>query len=68
MLNAYEAVFENGNLKWLDIPPNLENQKFQVIFLQKEIPVEMGFYDLNKEGEQRWGFMEGEMTVPDDIN
>ncbi len=37
MLNAYEAVFENGNLKWLDIPPNLENQKFQVIFLQKEI-------------------------------
>lgn len=33
MLNAYETIIRNGNLKWLDIPPNLEHRKVQVIIL-----------------------------------
>lgn len=69
MLNAYEAVIENGNLKWLDTPPNLENRKVQVIILSTTENQDNGRYDLSKDGEKRLGFMrEEKMIVPDDIN
>lgn len=68
MLNAYKATYKNGELIWLDTPPNLEHQEFDVIFLQKEQPVDKGRYDPNKKGERRVGALAGKVKFPDDIN
>lgn len=73
MLNAYEAVVKNGQITWRGTSPELANEALEVVVLPKSAlsapkqPTDE-LYDLNKEGEKRWGFMQGQLNVPDDID
>ncbi len=67
MLQSYQAIMEQGNLKWLDTPPPVNNARVIVTVLPEEInPVESVKEYAN--GERKLGFMQGEMTIPDDIH
>lgn len=74
MLHAYEAVIENGALRWLDTVPNLEQQTVQVIILPKQSairePITNQITQANAtQSHQRvLGALAGKAQFPDDIN
>lgn len=69
MLQSYQAVIEHGQLKWLDTPPQVQNARLIVTLLPDDLAFdELQTYDLNKKGEKRFGFMQGQGAVPDDIH
>ncbi len=66
MLQSYQAIMEQGHLKWLDTPPPVNNARVIVTVLSEEInPVKSVKKYAN--GERKLGFMQGEMTIPDDF-
>ena len=67
MSNSYQALLENGRIKWLETPPNVTSAKEIVTVL----PPEQEALSEQKVGikkKRKLGFMQGEMTVPDDIH
>lgn len=69
MLQSYQAVIEQGQLKWLDTPPQVQNARLIVTLLPDDLTQNYSqTYDLNKKGEKRFGFMQGQGDFPDDIN
>ncbi|WP_201586591.1 hypothetical protein [Psychrobacter jeotgali] len=67
MLNSYRAVIEEGKIKWLDTPPLVTSAQVIVTVLS---PVEKDTSEDTQGVKQKrkLGFMQGEMTVPDDIH
>lgn len=67
MLNSYRAVIEEGKIKWLDTPPSVTSAQVIVTVLS---PVEKDTLEDTQGVKQKrkLGFMQGEMTVPDDIH
>lgn len=61
MLQAYEAVIDNGKINWLDTPPNLDNQKVAVIILPTQSTQP-------SPKQRKIGSLAGKATFPDDIN
>lgn len=76
MLQTYEVILDNGNITWLDNPPNNITTKGYLTLLEKQTQntqfnhqnSNTNYYDLNKIGEQRWGFLSGQAIIPDDID
>lgn len=79
MLNAYEAILENGQLTWLDPIPNFEKSKVKVIVLpdNDEPKKQRQLNSINDEANQtygqyekskRIGMLAGKAKFPDDIN
>lgn len=79
MLNAYEAILENGQLTWLDPIPNFEKSKVKVIVLpdNDEQKKQRQLNSINDEANQtygqyekskRIGMLAGKAKFPDDIN
>ena len=67
MLHSYQAVLEQGQIKWIDTPPDVTSARVIVTVLpSKEDAVSSKKISNNK--KRRLGFMQGKMTVPDDIN
>ena len=53
MLQSYQAVIEQGQLKWLDTPPQMQNARLIVTFLPDDLVFNQSLtYDLNKKGER----------------
>lgn len=67
MPNSYKAIIENGQIKWLDTPPPETNAKVIVTVLAPVKTNTLDNTDSNPKKRQL-GFMQGEMTLPDDIN
>lgn len=65
MLNSYQAIIENGHIKWLDRPPAVAKAKVIVTVLADTSPESINKHDANN--ERKLGFMQGEMTIPDDV-
>lgn len=63
MLNSYRAVIEEGKIKWLDTPPSVTSAQVIITVLS---PVENDTSGVKQ--KRKLGFMQGEMTVPDDIH
>lgn len=71
MLQTYEVILNNGHITWLDNPPTATNKRTRIAFVDDEMTspnLVSNLYDLNKAGEQRWGFLEGQATIPKDID
>lgn len=63
MLNSYRAVIEEGKIKWLDTPPSVTSAQVIITVLS---PVENDTSGVKQ--KRKLGFMQGEMTVPDEIH
>lgn len=57
MLQTYEAILNNGQIHWIDVPPN-SNGRLHITFIEHTKP----------QIERKLGFMRGEIQMPDDIN
>lgn len=67
MLHSYQAVLEEGQIKWIGTPPAVTSARVIVTVL----PSEETALSSKKTGhniKRQLGFMQGEMTIPDDIN
>ncbi len=72
MLQSYQAIMEQGHLKWLDTPPLVNHARVIVTVLPTETE-DLTTYPTASvkkyaNGERKLGFMQGEMTIPDDIH
>lgn len=67
MLNSYRAVIEKGQIKWLDTPPAVTSAEMIITVLspvENDTPIAIQAI----KQKRKLGFMQGEMTIPDDIH
>ncbi|WP_367106245.1 hypothetical protein [uncultured Psychrobacter sp.] len=67
MLNSYRAVIEQGKIKWLDTPPSVTSAQV-IITVLSSIENNTSEDTQGVQQKRKLGFMQGEMTVPDDIH
>ncbi|STZ09741.1 Uncharacterised protein [Moraxella caviae] len=54
------SVLHNGQVMWLDTPPQAQNAKVIITVVDEALP--------KLTAKRQLGFMQGEMVLPDDIN
>ena len=67
MSNSYQALLENGRIKWLETPPNVTSAKVIITVLQLEESA-LSEEKAGVKKKRQLGFMQGKMTVPDGIH
>ena len=67
MPNSYQALLENGQIKWLETPPDVISAKVIITVLPPE-EVALSEKKVGIKKKRQLDFMLGEMTVPDDIH
>ena len=67
MSNNYQALLENGQIKWLETPPNVTSARVVITVLPPEKDA-ISSKKLKSGRKRQLGFMQGKMTVPDDIH
>ena len=70
VLNSYKAILEKGQIKWLDTPPEINSARVIVTILPTEIELtnNTDITKISSNNTRQLGFMQGEMSIPDDIN
>lgn len=66
MLNSYRAIIEKGQIKWLDIPPPATSTQVIITVLSSTDIEDLDHAQTSKKN-RKLGFMQGEMTIPDDV-
>lgn len=69
MLKSYEAVIEENQIKWLGTPPQMTSARVIITVLSTDNEDEIASVRCKTKLKKRQlGFMQGEMTLPEDIH
>lgn len=66
MLKSYEAVIEENQIKWLGTPPKVTSARVIITVLSTDN--DQSSVSHHEPKNRQLGFMQGEMTLPEDIH